>query len=346
MTRNKVTSAGIVDSSNAQMYAQMLAQPELMQQRTAQAQAAAVEAASNENDLQKYQRSGSSKESYTSNESSIHPKRSFDEPSVFSQSESVFSTAGSDSSLSGSVFSADVSSSSLSSVEDTQGYTEQLAKLVFEDDVLQQLCLAAIDVIPRERFETELRRALRRLYLDLRKEATCLPERQAAKFVGRLARDTAHLVCDEINAARAFQKKRQAAPPRAWKQSSDSDSSENEDEVADIQEARRFIQRSQAFSNFRQNVALSIHKLVNALREEEEFVNQELFKEMLFFNLDLDSDLHQEDSLKGLRWNFHRSWKRLSKLKSSIFRPPKLAKGSKRVCWKCVSRIPSYEIFH
>lgn len=251
-------------------------------------------------------------------------------------------------SLSDSTFSSMFSGSSQSSIGDSQNHTEKIAKLIFEDDILQPLCFAAVDTMPLERFERQLRRSLKLFAVDLSKEAISDRERKAAKFVRVRARNTAHLVCDELDAASKIRKKKQSAGPRVWEETDYSDCSNDEDSTPDIRELELFIRGSRALKDLRMTLGLFVQKAANNFREDEELWRKESLSELPFhgenseftYNNPVCIPKGNSKSRGKLRW--------LSKIKNHLLYYPKLEKGMKRMQWKCVSEFQtcSIQVFH
>lgn len=149
-------------------------------------------------------------------------------------------------SISDSIFSGGSESSKLS-IEGLPGASEKLASLVFDDSVLKPLCFTAINTIPIDRFERILRRMLQIFSVDLQEDADSSRERKAAQVVAHLARNSAHLVCNELDPARE-----RSDSKAVGEVSHDSDASG--DEVDNLAEFEAFILGSHAFETLRANL--------------------------------------------------------------------------------------------
>jgi hypothetical protein len=225
------------------------------------------------------------------------------------------------------------SGSSKSSVRGPQGASERLAFIFFEDTALQSSCMEAVEKIPLERLERNLRRLLRVFSKDLEEEAATQKEKQVAKYVGTQARRSAYLICTEVDpdGEGSMSKK----TPEEF---SDSDSGGDGDDLADLDYFEAFISNSLAFEALRVNLIQFVSLSEPAGRDVEDATARGT--SILEF---MDSDVDVVASTCSIvKQSSNPAFQRVIKIVHKLFHDPPLAEGMKRVRWTCVSIF----IFH
>jgi hypothetical protein len=192
----------------------------------------------------------------------ISENSSSDKESVGSVAESIFSTA------------SIISGTSMSSIGIAHNATERLVELILEDTVINALCGDVLESgeMPRERFERNFIRLLRRFAIELRKEAQTHSECQAARLVRFRARNTAHIICnifvdksDDVSSTESSSKDvlRSGNPDEGAEvqldESSDTASDGSEDASTDFQHLEMFVKESRAFANLRLLLLVFVH---------------------------------------------------------------------------------------
>jgi hypothetical protein len=174
-------------------------------------------------------------------------------------SESDFgqnSTGSSIASIADSLLSQ-ISGSSVSSIVDSQGAGERLVNVLLDDLSIGPMCSKALESIPVTLFESKLRRFLKEFAIELRAEARTVPQRRAAHFVRYRARNSAHLICRELE-----ENKNRIAPENVvgtevqQEDSSDESGSDRSDDALDnMQQLELFIKTSKATDVLRQKLS-------------------------------------------------------------------------------------------
>jgi hypothetical protein len=174
-------------------------------------------------------------------------------------SESDFgqnSTGSSIASIADSLLSQ-ISGSSVSSIVDSQGAGERLVNVLLDDLSIGPMCSKALESIPVTLFESKLRRFWKEFAIELRAEARTVPQRRAAHFVRYRARNSAHLICRELE-----EKKNRIAPENVvgtevqQEDSSDESGSDRSDDALDnMQQLEFFIKTSKAIDVLRQKLS-------------------------------------------------------------------------------------------
>lgn len=177
---------------------------------------------------------------------------------------STRSAASSVSSYAGSVLSRATGSTSATSIAGPEGASERLTSLVFESPSIKPLCFQAVKIMPVERLERNLRRLLKLFSKDLLQEASTPADQRAARFVRTLVRNSAHLICDELNVEKNTDKdiemKNTTADTIEDEEVSDnSDLERGDDDDSDFREFEIFILRSHAFRDLEANLQDFVH---------------------------------------------------------------------------------------
>ena len=287
-------------------------------------------------------------------------RSSISNASDISQASSLYSIANSISSL--------ASASSKSSVVSTGG--EQLVVILLGDPVLQPLCVEALTMMTLDRFERNLRRLLKVLGTELRKEAEGPYQKSAARFICYSARNSAHIIRNtldfkhsEVYTQPGFSMitALKPDPERDDEYASDASSGSNglDDDVPDVQIIEQFITNSQAFASFR--VQLRNFVYPEDLKGRPRVVGKQpksgdpeeepaLTIKQPLAELDLEEsqpmNAYQIEGLKPMEPAQRPNWKSiltenlaryLPNLQSIIAQEPKVPAGKARIRWKCVS---------
>jgi len=248
---------------------------------------------------------------------------------------STASAASSFISLADSTFSM-LSGSSKSSVQGPLGASERLAVLIFEHESLNPLCYEALTKVSTDRFERNLRRLIRLFSVDLQQEASNLKQSVLARHVKYMARNSALLVCNELDPERAGNKKDPGA-----EDSDNSDIDDPGDELADLREFETFIINSRAFetlvANLRQFVRPTTQRIVDLQDSELDMKTSQPL------NNGSSSLSHIPPRLSRMGCSdLFRSV--VTSLKYIVFKSP-LQDGMKRVKWTCVRNTRAQKRF-
>jgi hypothetical protein len=221
-----------------------------------------------------------------------------------------------------------ISGSSKSSIRGPQGASERLAFIFFDDTALQSSCIEAVEKIPLERLERNLRRLLRVFSKDLEEEAATPKEKQVAKYVGTQARRSAYLICTELDPDSEGSMSKKTS-----EEFSDSDSDVDGDDLADLDYFEAFISNSLAFEALRVNLGQFVSLSEPAGRDVEEATARGT--PILVF---VDSDVDVVPSTCSIvKQSSNPAFQRVIKIVHNLFHDPPLAEGMKRVRWTCVS---------
>ncbi|KAH7400191.1 hypothetical protein BKA64DRAFT_707877 [Cadophora sp. MPI-SDFR-AT-0126] len=250
------------------------------------------------------------------------------------RNNSNISISSSFASLSSSIFSGG-SDSSKSSIGGPLGASERLAALILEDVDLKRLCMEGISRNSIHRFERNLRRLLKLFSADLQKDASSPLERKAARFVAYLARNSAHLVCNEIdpNGEKPDMKTKGEV-------SDDSDAEGLDEEVTDLMEFRAFIIRSRAFKNLKINLELFVNPATNSISANVNKTTQELRMNIREEIPTPAMENASDYSSARCRFSLISSW--IFRIADVIPRRP-VPMGMKRVTWTCSCGISLYD---
>ena len=144
----------------------------------------------------------------------------------------------------------------MSSVAGPQSAVDRLVASILSDSVIKSLCTEGLGVFERERFERNLRRLLKEFAIALRKEAETQDERHAANFVRVRARNSAHMICTNLDHTK---KAKEALDIEFENVSEESDVDTSDEEVDDLQHLEAFIRGSVALDSLRDSLKNFIH---------------------------------------------------------------------------------------
>ncbi|KAH7399773.1 hypothetical protein BKA64DRAFT_670366 [Cadophora sp. MPI-SDFR-AT-0126] len=144
-----------------------------------------------------------------------------------------------------------VSGSSMSSIAGPQSAVDRLVALILSDTDVKYLCTEALGIFERERFERNLRRLLKEFAVGLRKEAETVDERHAANFVRIRARNSAYMICSNLDGKKKIPK---VVDIDFENISEESDVDGSDEEVDDLQHLEAFVRGSNALNVLRDNL--------------------------------------------------------------------------------------------
>ena len=244
---------------------------------------------------------------------------------------SAISRSSSIASIAESVFSM-ISGSSMSSVTGSQGASERFVALLLSDDIIKPLCNEALATVATERFERNLRRLLKELAVELRKEAETVQQRDAAHFVRYRARNSAHMICNSLNQKRHARKPIQVELDYI---SEDSDSGSSDDEVNDLQQLEAFIRTSKAIQLFRE-------RLRDFIYPGDAKDNTDTLSKGVIHAGKADNKIEEATAISPLEALYERIRHTLIFLVCFILlntglQAPPVATGKTRLRWQCIS---------
>ena len=167
-----------------------------------------------------------------------------------------------------SVFSTTSMASSQSSVAGPAGVMEQLINLLIHDPELTELYQSALNHISLERFERNLSRILKTYASDLQVDATTAFQREASGFVRKRRRRIAHGIGSMLSFEKSSNetKEKDSDVPHddgdeIYNNNNDDDEDEDEEEDSepDLEIIRRFLVDGPAFDKLRENLRAFIN---------------------------------------------------------------------------------------
>ncbi|RDW58742.1 hypothetical protein BP6252_13218 [Coleophoma cylindrospora] len=142
-----------------------------------------------------------------------------------------------------------------------EGAFDRLISVLTEDPTLSTLFEEAVERVPLDRMERNLRRLLKLFAVELSKEADTRQQRGAAGFVRQRARNSAHIICSKLYKNGSVPRKPITLPSslEPLEDESDDDSDYEPEEETGLEDLERFVVTSRPFQTFYQSLRVFVY---------------------------------------------------------------------------------------